>query len=181
MKGIKSLSIMVAMAFLVLIGQIFLPVSALAWDKDKHHKKDKNHNKVESQASHSLFCGTCPGVPDTYLVCGTIKANNPYTLHISASARNGNGGFEIWFRDGDVMPFYIPNGSTYSISQALGGVPDVDTPRVMIVPTGGVDSMMASVLTEDGWAFCQNCTGVVDHTTHTGTPGADDPPQCTFP
>jgi hypothetical protein len=179
MKGMKSLSIIVAMAFLALIGLVFLPVSVSAGDQKGEH----NHWWFgdHSKASHSLFCSTCPGTPDTYLVCGTIRANEPYTLHVSASARNGNGGFEIWFQDADVMPFYIPNGSTYSISQALGGVPTVDTPRVMIVPTGGVDSMMASVLAEEGGAICTNCTGPVDAAAHTGTRGSGDSPLCTFP
>ena len=135
----------------------------------------------EATARHSLFCSDCPGIPDTYLVCGTQETDKAYTLHISASARGTDGGFEIWFRDGDVMPFLIPKGNTYSTSQALGGVPNVDTPKVMIVPTGGVDSMMASVLAEKGTAFCKNCTGIVDHVNHTGTPGVGDPPICTFP
>ena len=174
MKALKSLAIIAAIGFLALIGQMFLPVSVLA---DDHHQSNDDHTK---QAKHSLFCD-CSTPPDTHLVCGTTKANKPYTLNVSATASTANGGFNLIFRDGDVMPFSVPNGSTYSTSHALGGVPNVDTPTVMIVPAGGVHSMMASVLAEEGEAFCINCTGGVTGGGKTGVAGSGDSPMCNFP
>lgn len=87
------------------------------------------------------------------------------------------------------MGFNVPTGSTYSTSHALGGVPGVDTPTVMIAPTGGVNSMMASVLTHDGKAFCTHCTGGVTGATGHASDGSNvapdttttDPPECEFP
>jgi hypothetical protein len=158
------LAVTAVVATMALTGQMFLATPALA-DDDK-------------KASHSLFfTGSTP--PDTHLVCGTTKKNKPYTLNVSGSASGSDGQFIIFFRDGDAMGFNVPMGSTYSTSHALGGVPGVDTPTVMIAPTGGVNSMMASVLTHDGKAFCTHCTGGV--TGATGAAGVDDPPQCTFP
>jgi len=172
MKGTKILVIIVAVAFLALIGQMFLPASVLA---DDRHRDNDFHAK---KAKHSLFCD-CSTPPDTHLVCGTTRADKAYTLNVSATASGADGGFNLFFRDGDVMPFSVPNGSTYSTSHALGGVEDVDTPTVMIVPTGGVHSMMASVLAEEGKAFCTNCTGGVAGAT--GTAGPGDSPRCNFP
>jgi hypothetical protein len=130
------------------------------------------------KAAHSLFCD-CSTPPDTHLVCGTTKANKPYTLNIAATASGGPGGFTIVFRDGDTMGFSVPDGSSFSTSQSLGGVPNVDTPSVMIVPSGEVHSMMASVAAHDGKAFCTHCTGGVSGST--GTAGAGDPAVCNFP
>lgn len=158
------LAVIAAMVAIAVVSQMFLPTLAMAG-----HKK----------ASHSLFfTGSTP--PDTHLVCGVTKANKPYTLHVSGTASGSNGEFIIFFRDGDAMGFGVPAGSTYSTTHALGGVPNVDTPTVMIAPTGGVQSMMASVLAEGGaGAFCTHCTGGVSGAT--GTAGAGDPPQCNFP
>lgn len=165
----RMLFSLLVIVFLSLIGQMFLPVPGLADDR-----KDQQN----SRAKHSLFFdGSSP--PDTFLVCGTTKDNKPYTLHVSATASGANGGYTLFFRDGDAMGFSVPNGSTYSTSHALGGVSQVDTPTVMIVPNGGVHSMMASVLAEEGKAFCTNCTGIVSGAT--GKAGTGDAPQCNFP
>ncbi|MBI2903028.1 MAG: hypothetical protein HYY12_05505 [Candidatus Methylomirabilis oxyfera] len=158
------LAVTAVVATMALTGQMFLASPALADD--------------EKKASHSLFfTGSTP--PDTHLVCGTTKKNKPYTLHISGTASGSDGQFIIFFRDGDAMGFNVPMGSTYSTSHALGGVPNVDTPTVMIGQEGGVNSMMASVLTHDGKAFCTHCTG--GRSGATGTAGPGDPPQCNFP
>ncbi len=154
-----------AIAVTALIGQMTLPASALPQPK---------------KTQHSLFC-TCSSPPDTHLVCGTNLPNKPYLLHVSCTALStGNGGCNITFRDGDAMGFSALAGSTLSTTQGLGGVPGVDTPRVMITPTGSTISMMASVLAEEGTgAVCVSCTGGVSGGT--GTAGAGDPPECTFP
>jgi hypothetical protein len=152
-----------AIVAIAIIGQMFLLTSAFAGPK---------------KASHSLFfTGSDPA--DTHLVCGTTTKNKAYTLHVSATASSEAGEFIINFRDGDGMGFAVPAGSTYSTSHALGGVPDVDTPSVMITQTGGVHSMMASVLAAEGNAFCTNCTGGAGGGV--GAQGAGDEPECAFP
>jgi hypothetical protein len=143
--------------------------------RDVRADDDDDNDKM---TSHSLFfTGSTP--PDTHMVCGTTKKGKPYALNVSGSANVTAGTFRIVFRDGDSMGFNVPAGSTYSTSHALGGVPDVDTPNVMITPEGGVNSMMASVLALKGKAFCTHCTGGVSGAT--GTAGAGDPPECNFP
>lgn len=155
-----------AIVAIAIIGQMFLSTSAFA----------------EPKASHSLFfTGSDPA--DTHLVCGTTKKGKEYTLNISGTASSAAGEFIINFRDSATeggMGFNVPAGSTYSTSQALGGVPDVDTPLVMITQTGGVTSMMASVLVRGpGKAFCTNCTGGA--AGGVGTAGLGDAPECEFP
>jgi hypothetical protein len=140
---------------------------------------DNGNLRLHTKAAHSLFfTGSTPA--DTHMVCGLTKKNKPYTLNISGSANVTNGSFFIRFRDGDTMGFNVPAGSTYSTTHALGGVPDVDTPSVMINQEGGVNSMMASVLAKDGGkAFCTHCTG--GSSGATGTAGTGDPAVCNFP
>jgi hypothetical protein len=70
-------------------------------------------------------------------------------LHISGTASGAAGAFLIKFLDDDAMGFLVPADSTVSTTQALGGVPGVDT-TVKITATGGVHSMMASVLVQEG-------------------------------
>lgn len=159
--GSRSMAVTVAV---VIAALLLMPLSALADGK---------------KATHSLFfTGSAP--PDTHLVCGLDKPNKPYTLHVSGVASASAGTFSIVFRDGDAMGFSVPANSSYSTTQALGGVPNVDSPSVMITQTGGVSSMMASVLAADGGkAVCTNCTGGTSGST--GTAGGGDDPVCTFP
>ncbi len=104
-----------------------------------------------ARSDHALyFDGSAP--PDTAIYCGVAehgKSSKAYTLHISGTASGSAGAFVINFLDGDAMGFLVPANSTVSTTQALGGVPQVDT-TVKITATGGVHSMMASVLVEEG-------------------------------
>lgn len=160
------LAVTAVVATMALTGQMFLSTPALA-DDDK-------------KASHSLFStGSAP--PDTHLVCGTTKKNKPYTLHVSGVASGIPGTFIMFFRDGDGILFSVPADSSYSTTQALGGVPNVDSPSVMITQTGGVSNMMASVLAHDGKAFCTNCTGGTSGATGFQSIPNGDSPVCNFP
>ena len=108
-------------------------------------------NADENRSDHALFfTGSTP--PDTAIYCGVRqegKKGKAYTLHISGTASDADGTFVITFLDEDPMGFLVPQGSTYSTTHALGGVPTVDT-TVRITATGGVHSIMASVLAEEG-------------------------------
>lgn len=133
-----KLAVTAVIAAMALVGQMFLPTSALAGSK----------------TAHALFCD-CSTPPDTAIKCGTTTKNKPYILHVSGTATGSPGQFFINFQDGDAMGFEVPQGSTYSTTQSLGGVPDVDTPSVTITAEGGVHSMMASVQALSGTAFCE--------------------------
>jgi len=131
----------------------FLLVASVATATRADDDKDKNHgiNKGNGRSDHALyFDGSAP--PDTAIYCGVAekgKSTKAYTLHISGSATGADGTFVINFLDSDTMPFLVPANSTVSTTQALGGVQGVDT-TVKITATGGVHSMMASVLAEEG-------------------------------
>lgn len=104
-----------------------------------------------NRSDHALFFdGSTPA--DTAIYCGVAehgKSSKAYTLHISGTASGSAGSFVINFLDGDAMGFLVPADSTVSTTQALGGVPGVDT-TVKITATPGVHSMMASVLVQEG-------------------------------
>ena len=104
-----------------------------------------------NRSDHALFFdGSTP--PDTAIYCGVAedgKSRKAYTLHISGTASGSAGSFVINFLDTDAMGFLVPADSTVSTTQALGGVPGVDT-TVKITAAGGVHSMMASVLAQEG-------------------------------
>lgn len=109
------------------------------------HDNDDNRR---SQRDHSLFfTGSTPA--DKAIYCGVRKGEGGYTLHISGTADTGPGSFIITFRDGDSMGFLVPQGVTVSTTHDLGGVPGVDD-TVRITQTGGVRSMMVSVLADRG-------------------------------
>ena len=62
---------------------------------------------------------------------------------MSASAVGTDGSVTITFDDGDSITFLVPSGTSFSTTQALGGVPEVDT-LVRITATGDLTVMMAS-------------------------------------
>ncbi len=100
-----------------------------------------------ARSDHALYFDLSTPA-DTAIYCG-VAANGDsrkaYTLHISGTASDSAGSFFINFLDEDVMEFRVPANSTVSTTQALGGVPGVDT-TVKITAKSGVHSMMASVL-----------------------------------
>ncbi len=106
----------------------------------------------KGRTDHALLCrGSCAVNDDFAIYCGlNLNKNKPYTLHISASTFGaGSGTVRITFRDGDFITFEVPDGESFSISQALGGVPGVDD-VVKITGTGGVETMMVSLYRERG-------------------------------
>ena len=100
---------------------------------------------------HGLFC-TCSSPADTAVYAGvvsTAKKKQYYTLHIAARTDDSAGTFVIHFKDSDTMGFPVPANTSFSTTQALGGVPGVDD-IVKITVTGGVFSMMVSVDADPG-------------------------------
>jgi hypothetical protein len=136
MRKLFSISLTVILAIFVL--GIFAPNASVA-------------DEGGARSDHALyFDGSTP--PDTAIYCGVAEngdSRKAYTLHISGTASGSAGSFLINFLDSDVMGFLVPADSTVSTTQALGGVPGVDT-TVKITATGGVHSMMASVLAAEG-------------------------------
>ena len=104
------------------------------------------------KTDHALLCrGSCAVNDDFAIYCGLRKAGKPYNLHISGSTASGfaAGEIRITFLDGDFIRFNVPDGESFSITQALGGVPDVDD-VVKITATGGVETMMVSLHAKKG-------------------------------
>jgi len=136
MRKLFSVSLTVILAIMVL--GILAPNASVA-------------DEGGARSDHALyFDGSTP--PDTAIYCGVAergRSSKGYTLHISGTASGAAGSFVINFLDSDAMGFLVPADSTVSTTQSLGGVAGVDT-TVKITATGGVHSMMASVLVKEG-------------------------------
>ena len=135
----KSVAVPAVLAGVVLI---VLAITMSAGAGSRSATRVASESKVHSD--HGLFC-TCSSPADTAVYA---SANRSYTLYISGSA-GSDGTFVINFHDGDNMTFKVPSGTTLSTTQALGGVPGVDD-IVKITATGGVTSMMVSVMADQG-------------------------------
>ena len=140
---------------------------------------------ADGQADHALY----DGVSDTAIYCGVAEGDEaePWTLHVSASAVETNGSVTITFDDGDSITFLVPSGTSFSTSQALGGVPTVDT-LVKITATGSLTVMMASAkvklkATDQFDEFSDGGDAESDNycLTAPGDPGAGVAPASTFP
>lgn len=106
----------------------------------------------KKKTDHALLCrGSCAVNDDFAIYCGLKPAGKPYNLHISGSTvgTDVDGEIIITFLDGDLIRFEVPDGESFSITQALGGVPDVDN-VVKITATGGVETMMVSAHAKKG-------------------------------
>ena len=68
--------------------------------------------------------------------CGVGKKVEPWELHVAYSPGGSAGTLTIGFRDGSSIPFPVAANSSFSLTQAMGGVPGVDD-LVRIDITGG--------------------------------------------
>jgi len=76
--------------------------------------------------------------------CGIERHAEPWTLHIAASASANAAVLTVEFRDGDSITFNIPANTSFSLTEAMGGVPEVDD-LVRITLTGeGADSWVSA-------------------------------------
>lgn len=81
---------------------------------------------------------------DTAVYCGVeAKKAEPWILHIAASADSSKGTLTIEFKDDDIRSFNVPADGSFSMTQALGGVPGTDD-VVRISVGGGTTNAMAS-------------------------------------
>ena len=79
--------------------------------------------------------------------CGVATLTEPWELHVSVTPGSGAGGVKITFHDGDSVTFPIPINQSFSLTQAMGGVPTVDD-VVKVEITGGSGGVaMVSALT----------------------------------
>lgn len=102
------------------------------------------------QSDHALYNRG----PDTAIYCG-VELNQfvePWTLHLSATA-DANGTVTIRFNDNDSITFNLLAGTTFSTTQAFGGVGGVTGPSVSdfgsddlvkITGNAGIVAMLAS-------------------------------------
>lgn len=105
---------------------------------------DDGEGQGGGQSDHALWGGG-----DTNLYCGVGRQKEPWQLHVSATTGALPGTLTIGFRDGDAISYNIPAESSFSATNAFGGVPDVDD-VVQIAPEGGVLSALASALVRPG-------------------------------
>lgn len=77
--------------------------------------------------------------------CGVGRHAEPWTLHIAASAgAEAAAVLKVAFRDADSITFNIPANTSFSFTEAMGGVPEVDD-LVRITLTGaGADSWVSA-------------------------------------
>lgn len=117
MKGVKSLGIIVAIALLVLIGQIFLPVSVLA-------KGNKNNDNKESSGFQlNDFKGRY------------VSAENAYDLssvHAFAAPDGSLVGPPIFFATAEVI---VADGNGNVCGEADGFYSGISAPGVNLGPT----------------------------------------------
>ncbi len=105
----------------------------------------------KKKTDHALLCrGSCAVNDDFAIYCGLEPEGKSYNLHISASTFGaGAGVLKLTFLDTDFMKFDVPADGSFSMTQALGGVPGVDD-VVKITAEGGVETMMVSLYREKG-------------------------------
>ena len=86
----------------------------------------------DKQSDHMLLDGSVP----EHGYCGVGTKVEPWELHVAYSPGGSAGTLTIGFRDGSSIPFPVAANSSFSLTQAMGGVPGVDD-LVRIDITGG--------------------------------------------
>ena len=125
-----------------------------------------------AQSDHALFLA-----PER-VYCGVAmigKQAEPYTLHVSATNPGASPAtLTITFGDRDSIGFEVPAHSSFSTTQALGGVPGVDDVVKITIPGGAA---MASVQVRAGAKDPFAGDGELDNfcLTKPGDPGTPPP------
>lgn len=116
-----------------------------SWTVAQADDDDDNDNGKGGQSDHALldFTGR-----DTAGYCGVGKHVEPWTFHASATATGSLGTLTIQFRDTNTITFSIPGDSSFSLTQALGGVPGTDD-LIRITGTGSVRAMISALVRSD--------------------------------
>lgn len=110
----KKLSVLTVIAALVAL-TFFVGYSPNVSAQTPTGQNQSDQAILDAGDEDAIFCGV------------EQKSAEAYTLHVSASATEGdNLTLRITFRDGDSIAYPIPNGTSFSVTHALGGVPDVD-------------------------------------------------------
>ena len=155
----RKLGTLTAVAALM-IGALALAVAPATADKQTNSGTQTGSQIIikgqKGQSDHALF--TSDG-GDTAIYCG-VELDllvEPWFLHVSASAPSAAGAIRITFNDPDFIEFAVAAGSSFSITQAMGGVGGVTDfgegnvvsefgkdDLVMITAADGVTLMMAS-------------------------------------
>jgi len=77
--------------------------------------------------------------------CGLAQHVEPWTLHIAAVAGGGVPAvLTIEFRDGDSITFNIPVNTSFSLTEAFGGVPGVDDLLRITLSGSGANSVVSA-------------------------------------
>jgi len=69
----------------------------------------------------ALFDGTNPDNVDAGVVCHVdrLQTGKPWNFHVAVSSFGGTQ-FRLIYRDGDFVPFNVPTGTSFSLSQSAG-------------------------------------------------------------
>lgn len=111
---------MLLVAFLPLI--LFAnPVPTVSADDDK---RQSDHMLIDASAGEHGYCGVG-------------KKVEPWELHVAYSPGGSVGTLTIGFRDGSSIPFPVAAGTSFSLTQAMGGVPGVDDLVRIDITAGG--------------------------------------------
>lgn len=88
----------------------------------------------DGQSDHMLIDGSgTPPAEHGYCGVGT-PTGEPWELHVAYS---GGGTLTVTFRDGSAVAFPVPAGNSFSLTQAMGGVPGVDDLVRIDITSGG--------------------------------------------
>jgi len=111
--------VMLLVAFLPLT-LFFHPVPTVSADDNKQ----SDHMLIDASAGEHGYCGVG-------------KKVEPWELHVAYSPGGSAGTLTIGFRDGSSIPFPVAANSSFSLTQAMGGVPGVDDLVRIDITTGG--------------------------------------------
>jgi hypothetical protein len=86
--------------------------AALADDDDDHRGR--------AATDFALFDGTNPANTNAGAVCFVDRLRvRPWSFHVAVSSFGGTS-FRLIYRDGDFVPYQVPSGTSFSLSQAAG-------------------------------------------------------------
>jgi hypothetical protein len=104
----------------------FLPLALFANPAPAMSANDKqsDHMLIDASAGEHGYCGVG-------------KKVEPWGLHLAYSPGASSGTLTIQFRDGSSIPFPVAANTSFSLTQAMGGVPGVDDLVRIDITAGG--------------------------------------------
>jgi hypothetical protein len=98
-------------------------------------------------ADHSLFDGTGG---ETGVRCRTTNGR-PFIIHVAVRAIDGDATMRVLFRDGSQVDYPVANNQSFSLDEAAGTTPGVDT-AVRVKMVAGLGKLV-------GWVSASRAPG----------------------